>query len=143
VLLTVNALSDALMEAELDHLRATVAEAGLAVVHEEHAHTLEGAREHFGFADGFAQPAVEGSSDERASGGGVPLEKGWRALAPGEFILGYEDEDSRVDPKRRLPSAPHEPLGRNGTYMVWRKLRQDVAMFRRTLRRAASRRALA
>jgi Dyp-type peroxidase family len=138
VLLTVNALSDALMEAELDHLRATVAEAGLAVVHEEHAHTLEGAREHFGFADGFAQPAVEGSSDERSGGGGVPLEKGWRALAPGEFILGYEDEDSRVDPKRRLPSAPDEPLGRNGTYMVWRKLRQDVAMFRRTLRRAAS-----
>jgi Dyp-type peroxidase family len=69
----------------------------------------------------------------------VPLKDGqWRPLAPGEFILGYEDEDSRVDPKRKLPSAPAAPLGRSGTYMVWRKLHQDVALFRRTLGQAAA-----
>ena len=55
----------------------------------------------------------------------------WRALALGEFVLGYHDEDSRDDPQHRLPSAPADPLGRNGTYMVWRKLHQDVALFRR------------
>ena len=54
----------------------------------------------------------------------------WRALALGEFILGYEDEDTLVDPQPPLPSAPAEPLGRSGTYMVYRKLYQDVALFR-------------
>jgi Dyp-type peroxidase family len=98
-----------------------------------------GLREHFGYADGFAQPAIEGATEDRTRGGGVPeADGGWRALAPGEFILGYEDEDSRVDPKRRLPSAPADPLGRSGTYMVWRKLHQDVALFRRTVARAAA-----
>jgi Dyp-type peroxidase family len=132
VLVTVNALSKDGLDAELSQLTE-----GVTVVHEEHAQTLPEQREHFGYADGFAQPAIEGSSDERANGGGVPLKKGWRPLAAGEFILGYEDEDARDDPHRGLPSAPADPLGRNGTYMVWRKLHQDVALFRRTLRHAA------
>lgn len=139
VLVTVNAQSPPQLEDALSDLRAEVEQAGgLAIVYEQHAQVLEGAREHFGYADGFAQPAVEGSSDERRNGGGVPEPDGrWRALAPGEFILGYEDEDSREDPRRRLPSGPAAPLGRGGTYMVWRKLHQDVALFRRVLREAA------
>ena len=69
----------------------------------------------------------------------MPEAKGaWRALAPGEFILGYEDEDTRVDPERGLPNAPADPFGRSGTYMVWRKLYQDVALFRHVLREAAA-----
>ncbi|HTN25153.1 MAG TPA: hypothetical protein VL120_14270 [Solirubrobacteraceae bacterium] len=63
----------------------------------------------------------------------------WRSLAPGEFILGYPDEDTMTDAARRLPPAPADPLGANGTYMVWRKLHQDVALFRRALRAAAAR----
>ncbi|MGH2943848.1 MAG: Dyp-type peroxidase, partial [Solirubrobacteraceae bacterium] len=70
----------------------------------------------------------------------VPERHGrWRALAAGEFILRHPDEDSDVDRRRRLPDAPGGPLGRNGTYMVWRKLRQDVALWRRTIRAAAAR----
>ena len=89
--------------------------------------------------DGFAQPALAGDdAGDRRVGGGVPEAKGaWRALAPGEFILGYEDEDTRVDPERGLPNAPADPFGRSGTYMVWRKLYQDVALFRHVLREAA------
>jgi Dyp-type peroxidase family len=49
---------------------------------------------------------------------------GWRPLRAGEFVLGYADEDGGP------PPAPAAPLGRNGTFMVWRKLRQDVAGFR-------------
>lgn len=140
VLVTLNALGDAELDAELASLRGDVERAGLRVVAEQHARLLDGAREHFGFADGFAQPAVAGASDEKAAGGGVPLAHGrWRPLAPGEFILGYPDEDTLVDPQRRLPPAPASPLGRSGTYMVWRKLRQDVALFRRTVAAAAER----
>jgi Dyp-type peroxidase family len=55
----------------------------------------------------------------------------------GEFILGVPDEDTRYDPQRRLPGYP-ATLGRNGTYVVWCKFRQDVARWRRTLREAAA-----
>jgi Dyp-type peroxidase family len=138
VLLTVNALPGAALDAELDAIRDAIAGAALEVVREEGTQILGDAREHFGFADGFAQPALEGVHDGRTRGGGVPEAGGdWRPLAPGEFILGYPDEESRDDPRGGLPSAPSEPLGRGGTYMVWRKLRQDVALFRRTLRDAA------
>ena len=41
-------------------------------------------------------------------------------------------------PSARLPSAPADPFGRTGTYMVWRKLHQDVALFRHVLREAAA-----
>ena len=78
------------------------------------------------------------ASDAKAPGGGVLEKDGrWRALAAGEFVLGYPDEDSRDDPKRRLPAAPADPLGKSGTYMVWRKLYQDVARWRRVLRDSA------
>jgi len=140
VLLTINA------QERVDHRRAlgkmrTAMDGfgGLRIVYQEDTALLEGSREHFGYADGFAQPAIEGSGDDKARGGGVPLAKGgWRPLAPGEFVLGYPDEDTRVDPKRRLPNAPAAPLGKSGTYMVWRKLYQDVAAWRRVMRDAAT-----
>ncbi|MDQ8043636.1 MAG: hypothetical protein AAGC46_01285 [Solirubrobacteraceae bacterium] len=138
VLVTVNALDEPHLGRALADLRAEVARHGHEIVVEQAAHTLPGSREHFGFADGFAQPAIEGATDDRAAGGGVPLRGGrWRPFAPGEFILGYPDEDTTLDPERRLPSAPTDPLGRNGTYMVWRKLHQDVAAFRDTISTAA------
>ena len=139
VLLTINAQERKDHQRALGKMRDAMQETGgISIVHQEDTEMLPGAREHFGYADGFAQPAVEGSSDDRARGGGVPLKGGgWRPLAPGEFILGYPDEDTRADPKQRLPSAPAAPLGRSGTYMVWRKLYQDVARFRRVIRKAA------
>jgi len=139
VLITINAQDELSLQAVLSALRAGLRDAGnLSIAHEEHAQMRGDAREHFGFADGFSQPAIEGVSEDKARGGGVPeANGGWRPLALGEFILGYADEESRVDSQRRLPSAPAGPLGRGGTYMVWRKLHQDVALFRRTLRDAA------
>jgi Dyp-type peroxidase family len=143
VLATVNALDEDALEHSLVRLRSDTASAGgVALAYDQRTRLLPGAREHFGYADGFAQPALAGADDagDRRAGGGVPEADGaWRALAPGEFILGYEDEDTRVDPERTLPSAPADPYGRSGTYMVWRKLYQDVALFRGVLREAAAR----
>ncbi len=139
VLLTINAQEVEDHRRALGLMRAAMDEAGgLRIVYQQDTGLLDGSREHFGYADGFAQPAIEGASDIKAPGGGVLEKDGrWRALAPGEFVLGYPDEDSRDDPKRRLPNAPADPLGKSGTYMVWRKLAQDVALWRRVLADAA------
>ncbi len=140
VLLTINAMQPADHKRALGLMQAAMDDAGgLQIVAQEDTEMLPGSREHFGYADGFAQPSIEGVNDDKARGGGVPLKNGaWRPLALGEFILGYPDEDTRDDPKRhRLPNAPAAPLGRSGTYMVWRKLYQDVARWRRVLRDAA------
>jgi len=138
VLATINAKRSDLLERELTAFREHAERCGVTIVNEQQAELLGGQREHFGFADGFGQPAIEGVSEHKSVGGGVPEPDGrWRPLAPGEFILGYEDEDSRVDDEQRLPSAPATPLGRCGTYMVYRKLHQDVALWRKTLRDAA------
>jgi Dyp-type peroxidase family len=135
VLVTVKARTREALDATLSELREELASAGaLSIVHESCAHQASDQREHFGFADGFSQPALEGIDDAHsARGEGVPEKDGWRPLALGEFILGYGDEETRIDPLKRLPSAPSDPLGRNGTYMVWRKLHEDVALFRRTI----------
>ena len=144
VLLTINARSDQARDDEVGALLGALGD-GVALAHREDAQLLgdpeRPVREHFGFADGFSQPAVEGVADQvRTNGGGVPVPGGgWRPLAPGEFVLGYPDEDTRNDPAgRQLPRAPVAPYGQNGTYMVWRKLHQDVALFRRTIQAAAS-----
>ena len=85
-------------------------------------------RTSFGFKDGIGQPAVEGSGIP----GSNPKE---RPIKAGEFILGYPDETGSVPP---MPTP--EVLGRNGTYVVFRKLHTRVAAYRQYLRaKAASR----
>jgi Dyp-type peroxidase family len=90
--------------------------------------------EHFGFADPISQPPIEGAAAPVYPGDGVLEADGtWRALKPGEFVLGYEDEADAAG--TRTPEPPELRL--NGTYMVFRKLYQDVAAFRRYLAKAA------
>lgn len=93
-------------------------------------------REHFGFRDGIAQPLVEGLRS------GPPAE----TIKAGEFVLGYRNEYGQLtgrplighadDPARILPLDPRSgrgDLGRNGSYLVFRQLGQDVAGFWRFL----------
>lgn len=110
--------------AELDRQLADK-ETGLALSHAQIAATLTGAREHFGFSDGFSQPAIAGASTGPRNGEGTLTRwRGWRELALGEFVLGYRDEGGLHAP------APPGPLGKGATFMVVRKLEQDVVGFR-------------
>ena len=86
-------------------------------------------KEHFGFTDGISNPFFEGNGHKisRLAGRGKLMRDGsWQPLATGEFILGHVDE------AREYPLAP-EPkmLSRNGTFMVYRKLHENVDTFAR------------
>ena len=104
VLLVVHAQSADALEAEAGRweraLRAP--DSGLELAHVQPAGLLGEQREHFGFTDGFSQPAIEGVAREDVRGQGIPYKRApwwplsrtqWRAIKPGEFVLGYEDED--------------------------------------------------
>lgn len=84
-------------------------------------------KEHFGYTDGIGDPAFEGMPKGRAyvPGRGKPLADGrWAPLATGEFLLGHVDE------AMEYPPAPVPVLlARNGSYMVYRKLHQNVGSF--------------
>lgn len=85
------------------------------------------AKEHFGYTDGIGDPVFEGSPKNQMNvqGRGKQMADGsWQPLATGEFLLGHIDE------AREYPPAPSPVLlSRNGTYMAYRKLHQNVATF--------------
>jgi deferrochelatase/peroxidase EfeB len=100
--------------------------------------------ENFGFRDGISDPVFRGQFDADAErlaviGGGKIAEdryerdKSWSAIETGEFILGQVDEGQEF-PVATEPSD----FARNGTFMVLRKLRQDVEAFDGEIRRLAA-----
>ncbi|MDD7920225.1 Dyp-type peroxidase [Actinomycetospora callitridis] len=98
---------------------------GLQVVWRQDCYQLPTGRTSFGFKDGIGQPAVEGSGRPSTR----PQEQ---PLKAGEILLGYPDETGELPP---MPTP--QVLGRNGTYVVFRKLHTKVAAYRRYLRERA------
>ena len=91
--------------------------------------------EHFGFTDGFGNPEYLGVDRSSQPGQGKLLDDGktWAPLATGELLLGYADEAGE------LPVAPvPHLLAANGTFMVYRKLHQNLATFRTWLDRQSA-----
>ena len=99
---------------------------GVEVVWRQDCYQLPTGRTSFGFKDGIGQPTVEGS-------GFVASNTRERPIRAGEFLLGYPDETGGLPP---MPTPA--VLGRNGTYLVFRKLHTRVAAYRRYLRAKAS-----
>jgi len=110
------------LEAALARARNTYRQMkGIEAIWRQNCHALPNEKEPFGYRDGISHPAIEGSGIP----GSNPKEE---PLKAGEFVLGYADELGGI--QRTEP----EMLGRNGTYVVFRKLHQRVAEFRRYLK---------
>jgi Dyp-type peroxidase family len=108
--------------------------------------------EHFGFDDGVSQPGIRGRASESAEDFiterfidhsqfpaaalfGYP---GQDLVWPGEFVIGYP----QTGPDPLIPGPVLEPSPwwtRNGSFLVYRRLLQDVGMFWRTMRDEAER----
>jgi Dyp-type peroxidase family len=114
-------------------------------------------REHFGFVDGFGQPDIEGVPRRPGQGQDVrysPLRTGraerrrFLGQAPikaGELILGYKNLGGETPPVQRLNAADDDAghlryaqFVRDGTFMVYRVLSQDVAQFMCEMARLAT-----
>jgi deferrochelatase/peroxidase EfeB len=74
-----------------------------------------------GYKDGIDQPAIDGSGFDPLPGQGQPIK-------PGEFILGYPGEAGFA-----LPMPQPDILGRNGTFVGFRKYQSRVGAFNRFL----------
>ncbi len=80
------------------------------------------AHEHFGYRDRLSQPIMEGTGVEPTPGSEPPIK-------PGEFFLGYPDEEGSA---AELPQP--ETLSCNGSYVAYLRMEEHVGAFRDFLR---------
>lgn len=121
---------------------------GVVVLHEQEGRVRsdEPGHEHFGFLDGVSQPGIRGITrpDDPLSNPnqGHP---GQDLLWPGEFVLGYPTQIPTAkngvdglnpDPGPTSVSGPR--WTRDGSYLVFRRLAQDVPAFRKQVKALAN-----
>jgi Dyp-type peroxidase family len=114
---------EARLQASVERGRAAFADLpGVTPIWRQDCYAPPDHKEPFGYRDGISHPAIEGS--------GIPGDNPFEPpLKAGELVLGYVDEMGGLPPQ---PSP--DVLGRNGSYVAFRKLHQRVAAFRRYLR---------
>lgn len=139
--LAINAQSPEALENRYEEMMALIAEAGgIRLLDSQDAaaivmHGKVTLQEHFGYTDGFGNPDYLGVCRKTQPGQGKQMPDGsWAPLATGELLLGYADEAGE------LPVAPvPHILAANGTFMVYRKLHENVGTFRAFLNKWGSR----
>jgi Dyp-type peroxidase family len=98
--------------------------------------------EHFGFKDGISQPAIRGLAsddpadfiDQRRLAPDDPqfelfAEPGRVLVWPGQFVIGYQRQNSSQLLKPAPAFVPKVGWQRNGSYLVYRRLQQKVHLF--------------
>ena len=142
LLLLLFAIDDkAFTKVEADE-RRRLSDCGLTIVQQLTPERLPGPQskgrfglEHFGFADGMSQPVIRGSGQEAKLSGDDATRN---VINAGEFVLGYPNGYGKLTPWPKLSGvAGGDTFDRNGTFLVFRHLEQDVAGFRVFLRNKA------
>lgn len=126
---------------------------GLKIIYEELGENLPGelsGHEHFGFKDGISQPGIRGRLPEPPHNFLTPRyidpqdelsqlfsKPGQPLVWPGQFVFGYAAQSdqkptdgicSKSEPTDGI--CPIEPTwAKNGSFLVFRRLRQDVGSF--------------
>jgi Dyp-type peroxidase family len=95
---------------------------GIRVLRTQNFGAQPGDRNSLGYKDGIDQPPIEGTGVDPLPGQGRPIKAG-------EFILGYPGESGIP-----LPMPQPDILGRNGTFVGFRKYQSRVGAFNRFLR---------
>jgi Dyp-type peroxidase family len=125
---------DKLIDAEQEELRPVADDKPLVLK----GHLYSDNKEHFGYVDGLSQPKIEGRP-KREKNTAPETSNSYRIKAasevrPGEFLLGYLNER-----KASITNGQPRDVRRNGTYLVFRQLEQDVAAFNAFLSDVAKR----
>jgi Dyp-type peroxidase family len=123
------ARTEADLRALADQHRAALAKAGATIAHEDEGRILTESREHFGFHDGISEPHVDGGPrTKKTATDAMP------SIPAGELLLGYEDAYEQTTAP---PTVQGFDFGRNGSFLVYRTLSQDVAGFWAAMRKHA------
>jgi Dyp-type peroxidase family len=133
------------LDAAVDEVLSAAADHGISLLFGQRGATLPGnlqGHEHFGFKDGISQPAVRGRRSSGADDHLAPrylaaddphadlfAKPGQPLVWPGQFLLG-EPRQHHQDPAVPAPAASDFPAwARRGSYLVCRRLDQDVIGF--------------
>lgn len=134
ILLMLYAADTEKLQALHDRQVAQMSGHSLYVIKQLDTSVLYERKEHFGFQDGISQPTIKGLARQ---------DEPENMVAAGEFILGYKNEYDQYTPspvvsaKREAAKilqastadADKRDLGKNGSYIVFRQLKQDVGLF--------------
>lgn len=124
---------------------------GAALIHTDEGKTLDGAlkgHEHFGFRDGVSQPALRGRVSNDPNDVYTPRQNpddpnqakpGQDLLWPGEFVFGYpgQDKDNKNNPAA-APTSAGPFWTKDGSFVVFRRLRQRVGAFHKFVNEQAT-----
>ena len=141
VLFLIGCQNNAALDAAVEDLQNQAIAAGMRVIYKERGHLLPGETEHFGYRDGISEVGVRGllsedpvqpltlrhvhEQDPQAALFGRP---GQPLVYPGQFVFGYPTQS--IDPSTAGPVLDFAEWMRNGSLLVFRRLRQDVRAFR-------------
>jgi Dyp-type peroxidase family len=145
------------VEPAADALLEETAANGLLKVHIDPGRERMGdqaGHEQFGFKDGISRPALRGRNSNAQDDFVEPREAnapdyggsntlpfagpGRPLLWPGQVLFGYDEQDVNF-PDRPAVSSVHKgpPWAKNGSFLVFRRLRQDVGAFNSFLAQTA------
>ena len=147
ILVIVAADSDSDLLTMVDSIKAQAAAAGLRLLFEQRGDNLPGAlhgHEHFGFKDGVSQPGVRGKVSVAPGDFITPryidhvadpararifAKPGQPLVWPGQFLLGERRQNTEHLHSSAPPASNFPRWAALGSYLVCRRLRQDVPAF--------------